>query len=128
MANPIKTGNERWLDPTKLELHPMALALPLKTDDQIAALIESMEEHSFQKECPVALWEGKVIDGRHRVMAAIATGEEVYCRDILGTIEDAKNYWYMFNMILSSCTKEQAQEARLKINQIIDKEKMTCTK
>jgi len=62
------------------EVHPAALIPPPLADDDYQALLDSIRQHGQQH--PIILFEGRVIDGRHRYQA---------CRE-LGIIPRVESY------------------------------------
>jgi hypothetical protein len=57
---------------TTYEIHPLALRVPAMTDEEFAALRSDIEANGLQR--PITLYEGKVLDGRHRQRACEETG------------------------------------------------------
>ena len=49
------------------EAHPFAAAIPQMTDEQFGNLVEDINRHGLLH--PIVLFEGKVLDGRHRLRA-----------------------------------------------------------
>lgn len=50
------------------EVHPLCAVLPDMPEDEFAALVESIRA-GYDKSKPVILYEGKILDGRHRARA-----------------------------------------------------------
>lgn len=57
---------------TTYEIHPLALLVPGMTEEEYAELREDVAEHGLR--VPILLFEGKVLDGRHRYRACSDTG------------------------------------------------------
>jgi hypothetical protein len=53
--------------PMTSEIHPLAALFPLMADDEYASLRDSIREQGLQE--PITRYEGKVLDGRHRLRA-----------------------------------------------------------
>ena len=67
----------------KLDSHPIADLFPMMSDDESAALVSSMRTHGFDREHPIILYEGKILDGRNRYRAAGVAGVEPVTREWL---------------------------------------------
>lgn len=65
--------------------HPLASMFPPMTSVEFSALVEDIRQHG-QKE-PVLLFEGLVVDGRHRWSACAALGTEPQCTEWEGDEE-----------------------------------------
>ena len=52
------------------ELHPLANAYPRLPDDELNRLTADMEANGYDPRFPVVLYEGKILDGRNRQIAA----------------------------------------------------------
>ncbi len=52
--------------------HPLANLAPLMTEERLITLAESVKEHGLQD--PVVIFEGKVLDGRNRMLACERAG------------------------------------------------------
>ncbi len=62
--------------------HPLADLFPPMADDEYAQLVEDVREHGLRE--PVVLFEGKVLDGRHRARACAEAGAELLHREYDG--------------------------------------------
>ena len=49
------------------ELHPLSLVMPPMSDDEYKQLLESIKQHGQME--PVVIFEGQILDGRHRYAA-----------------------------------------------------------
>lgn len=56
----------------KVEIHPIASLFPAMAADELVDLTKDVAEHGVRR--PVVFWGGKLIDGRHRLQAAVAAG------------------------------------------------------
>ncbi len=65
---------------TTYALHPLSLIIPEASPEDFAALVASI--HAVGQLEPVRLWQGRVIDGRHRLKACEQLGIEPICRDV----------------------------------------------
>lgn len=74
-----------------LEYHEICLWSPFyqETVDKIS---KGMTERGFDPKEPVSLYEGKILDGRHRYLAALKAGVEPVFEDFTGTREEAIKY------------------------------------
>jgi ParB-like chromosome segregation protein Spo0J len=50
-----------------VELHPICYAFPEMDRDSFGELVQDMAKHG--QRVPIQVWNGKVIDGRHRYRA-----------------------------------------------------------
>ena len=57
------------------EYHPACLMLPRMSNEEFSALRASIKS-GFDTQFPVVLFDGKILDGRHRYEAALAEGVE----------------------------------------------------
>ena len=69
----------------KLKLHPIAARFAL-SKPTIKLLAHRMAQVGFDPEFPIALFEGKILDGRHRYEAALKAGVEP--RTIIKSFKD----------------------------------------
>lgn len=54
-----------------IQIHPLAQKIPEMTDEEYSALLESMRHSSQYNSGPIILFEGKILDGRHRYRACL---------------------------------------------------------
>ncbi len=73
------------------EFHEYANLFPLMSDDQLAGLIESVKQ-GFNPSRPVALFEGKILDGRNRFIACQKAGVTPIFKEFVGTSDDALRF------------------------------------
>ena len=78
---------EGLMDPSTLEPHPLSQFMPLKPDREYAALKESIAVNGLQT--PLTRFEGKILDGRHRLRACAELGILVAVMDFVGSADDA---------------------------------------
>ena len=57
-----------------IPIHPAALAMPELSAAEFEVLKADIDAHGLQ--CPITIYDGKVIDGRHRYRALLALGAE----------------------------------------------------
>lgn len=67
---------------TGLSPHPFAELIPPMSDDEFTALCEDIREHGMRE--PVVIYEGLVLDGRHRARACGGLGIEPLTREYEG--------------------------------------------
>lgn len=72
---PISAGGRN-----KLEFHPAANVFPIANPDEFAALVESIRTDGFDPSHPIIIFEGKILDGRNRALAALEADVEPVCR------------------------------------------------
>lgn len=56
-----------------LKPHPIAELLPRMSDEDFHELVLSIEKNGFDKDEPIVMHEGKILDGRHRHAACLKT-------------------------------------------------------
>lgn len=71
------TSWREYLDPDRW--HPAADIFPLLEGDELQELADNVAEHGLAD--PIVLHEGKVLDGRNRLLAADKAGEELALRE-----------------------------------------------
>jgi N6-adenosine-specific RNA methylase IME4 len=79
-----------------MELHPLCHLFPPMSQEQFAGLVENIRG-SFQRE-PIVVFEGKILDGRHRYKACVEIGIEPKFSTFEGTPQDAIEYIIATNM------------------------------
>jgi ParB-like chromosome segregation protein Spo0J len=81
-----------------LEIHPLALAFPAYGEEDLAKLASDIRNHGLRQ--PIALFEGKVLDGRNRVEAARKAGlTHVPSKKFEGTFDEARDYVISLNLV-----------------------------
>jgi len=70
------------LDGAGLEFHPLCLAFPPLDDDEQAALNADVKANGVRD--AGWLYEGKILEGRHRTIAARAAGKPMLYREFIG--------------------------------------------
>jgi len=58
-----------------MEFHELANIFPMMTDDEMAALVESIKG-GYDSKFPIITYEGKILDGRNRYTACTFAGVE----------------------------------------------------
>lgn len=69
----LKKSKEKTL---KLEPHPIANKLPWMNEDEYRSFKDGIKEHGYDKRHPITIYEGKILDGRHRWKACKELGIE----------------------------------------------------
>ncbi len=69
----VKNMNEAW--PVPLKVHPLADAFPPLPDDELRKLAESIAKNGLR--IPIKIFEGMILDGRNRHLAAELMGVEL---------------------------------------------------
>ncbi|MBA4067938.1 MAG: hypothetical protein C0501_30395 [Isosphaera sp.] len=96
-----------------LEPHPLAESLPEMTAEEYAELRDSVRDHGLK--VPIKLFEGKVLDGRHRLRALRDLGVEPgpdHVEEFHGTAEQAVVMVDVWNLHRRSHSPEQKRAAR----------------
>ena len=71
--------------------HEICKWLPHKPET-IADIANDMRAHGYRHDRPIILYEGAILDGRHRYEAALEAGIDPIFVEFQGTREDAINY------------------------------------
>jgi len=99
-------------------------ALPYR-EDQIAYLAGRMSEVGYDPAFPVVLWNGDILDGRHRYEAAMVAGVKPTYRTFEGTLEEALQFVEATNVEgirhLTNAEKEYFYVQRAEILGVRDK-------
>ena len=74
---------------TKIEYHSIANTYPMMSKQSFNNLVGSMEDKGFDKNHPIMLFEGKILDGRNRYQAALEAEEEPIFTTFEGTFDEA---------------------------------------
>jgi N6-adenosine-specific RNA methylase IME4/ParB-like chromosome segregation protein Spo0J len=77
-----------------LEIHDLCKLFPPMAEDQFLSLLDSIRDHGLLT--PIMLYEGKILDGRHRHRACINLGIEPSFEEYEG--EDALGYVLALNL------------------------------
>ena len=77
-------------------LHPLCSIFPQMSDEEFDALRDDIEQHG-QRDA-IVLWDGQILDGRHRMQACLALGIEPKFRTVEMTWEEAKAYVLSVNL------------------------------
>ena len=75
----------------KYEYSSICLSLPYR-GEQVSYLAERMKEVGFESIYPIRIWEGQILDGRHRYEAALEAGVEPVFLEFVGTPTEAWDY------------------------------------
>jgi len=79
---------------TDLEIHDLCKLFPPMPEDQFLSLLDSIRDHGLLT--PIMLYEGKILDGRHRHRACINLGIEPSFEEYEG--DDALGYVIALNL------------------------------
>ncbi len=102
---PVMVGSRE----RSLTVHPLALALPVMTGEEIERLYEDIAANGVRE--PLWLYDGKVLDGRHRLAMAYAAEKPVSLRQFDGTVDDAKRLVFSANLARRHLTTAQTAMA-----------------
>ena len=87
---PLTPAPEGLIDSSTLEAHALTDFMPLKSTPEYEALKESICINGLQQ--PLTRFEGKILDGRHRLRACAEFGIPVAVMDFGGSTDDAMIY------------------------------------
>ena len=76
------------IDDRRLEYSSICTSLPY-SKDRLEELVHMMRKNGWDKTTPIVIWEGVILDGRHRYEAAEIAGVEPTYTTFVGTLEDA---------------------------------------
>jgi len=77
-------------------LHPLCSIFPQMPDAEFDALRDDIEQHG-QRDA-IVLWDGQILDGRHRMQACLVLGIEPKFRTVEMSWEEAKAYVLSVNL------------------------------
>jgi ParB-like chromosome segregation protein Spo0J len=92
-----------------LPTHPFAEAIPAMTPQEFAALRSSIQKSGLQ--VPIVVFDGKVLDGRHRLRACEELRVEPKIVLFAGTDEEAKDHVAVLNLHRRHLNAEQKRRA-----------------
>jgi len=98
-------------DVEHLAVHPVAELLPPLSDDEYAALKSSIADFGLAE--PIILYEGMILDGRHRYRACVETDMPIMTRNYGG--EQPLAYILGVNLARRNLTESQRSVLFLKI-------------
>lgn len=81
-----------------LERHEFSSMFPDADRADYAALVESLRSRGWDSNNPIVLFEGKVLDGRHRQLACAETGIEPTFVEFNGTRDEARSFVISANL------------------------------
>ena len=86
------------------ELHPLASLFPAMSVRAKAALAADIKQNGQQ--VPIILWEGKVVDGRHRAQVCLELGIPITAIDYAGELDPLDLVWSL-NAVRRDITQSQ---------------------
>lgn len=89
----------------RLSVHPLAMMIPGMTDADFRRLEEDADARGIQE--PLILFEGKVLDGRHRLLIAGSTGLPVQLTEFDGDEARARAFVWSVNVARRHLTVPQ---------------------
>ena len=103
---------------TEYEFHPIAGIFPMIAGDELAQLVDDIRAHGVRE--PVWLYDGKILDGRNRYMAAKKAGAQIQTREFTGSPLEAIEFVWSLNRTRRHMNSSQAAVADAKRNQMTD--------
>ena len=91
-----------------LKPHALATIVPDMLTDEYIALVANIKENGLQQ--PITLFEGQVLDGRHRLRACIEANVPICAVEFHGTREEAKAHVLSLNYYRRHLSYEQKQQ------------------
>lgn len=101
-----------------IEFHPIAEIFPFIEGEELFALVEDIKVHGVRE--AIWLYEGKVLDGRNRYIAAQKAGVTFETRTFEGTPLEAIAHVWSLNRTRRHMTPSQAAIADAKRNKMTD--------
>jgi ParB-like chromosome segregation protein Spo0J len=122
MTEHTPTPSERpdRVDLSTLTFHPLAEMLPLIGDDELKELADDIKKHGMLE--PIMMFDGKVLDGRNRILALRALGDTHLHRSLFRELKcdrDPRAYVISENIRRRHLSPEQRRDviaALLKAN------------
>jgi len=74
----------------KPEYHEISKTEPMMSDSDMRLSIEDMKSNGFDKNSPIRMYEGLILDGRNRTVAAKYAGVKVVTVEFTGTYAEAE--------------------------------------
>ena len=96
VAANASTLNPLSLNPSALQIDACAEAFPPMQVDEFEALKASIDRNGLLE--PILVWQGRVMDGRHRLKACEALGVAPMVKVLNGTYEEAKSEAFSTNI------------------------------
>lgn len=96
VAANASTLNPLSLNPSALQIDACAEAFPSMQVDEFEALKASIDRNGLLE--PILVWQGRVMDGRHRLKACQALGVVPMVKVLNGTYEEAKSEAFSTNI------------------------------
>lgn len=88
-----------------LDIHPLALTIPAASEADFERLRADIDERGVNE--PIVLFEGKILDGRHRALIAAERTTPINVRDFTGTEEEARAYVWSANAVRRHLSQPQ---------------------
>jgi hypothetical protein len=116
---------KEYVNERRLEIHPLALAIPPMTIPEQKAMRKDIEDHGVK--VPVVLYpdpsdlttkgkpKHKVLDGRHRAYFASVTGQPIELTEFDGTEAEARAYVYSLNAMRRHLTVAQRTQLAIEM-------------
>ena len=101
---------------TEFTRHSLSSPFGQATQADLDELILSMRERGYDPLHPITLYEGQILDGWHRYLAAHRAGVEPTFREFEGTLEGARTFVYGENLPRRHMSQRQKATALLLMN------------
>lgn len=87
----------------RLQAHPLAELFPVMERKDFALLVESIHKNGLRD--PIVIYEGKILDGRHRFDACMELGIEPQITEFFG--HDARQFVFDRNLVRRQLSRKQ---------------------
>jgi len=84
-------------NPTAVDFHPFAEEYPLMPAAELERLTQGMREHGYDPRFPIVTYQGKILDGRNRYLAATDAEVEPVYEAFVGNDEEARAFVELAN-------------------------------
>ena len=102
---------------TDYERHSLSNPFGEADQSDFDEIILSMRTRGYDESHPIVLFEGKILDGWHRYLAAKRVGIEPEFREFVGSLEEARTFVYGENLPRRHMNLRQKITALLLMNQ-----------
>ena len=99
--------------------HALSNAFSDASKEDFALLVDSLRQRGYDSSHPIILYEGDILDGRHRQQACIESGVEPTFMEFVGTADEAWAYAFSANMARRQMTQPQKAMVLVIRNQML---------
>lgn len=100
------------------EYHELANSFPRMSESEFNSLVKNMEAHGFDEREPIWVYQGKILDGRHRFEASKKADVKPEFEIFEGTLKEAKQFVIRRNLDRRHLTTEQKAAVGVNLKKI----------